>query len=176
MYDDCHSGDPPRLPPGCTCSGIPGEDHSQCPICGPQPHAKLVPITEKRSFDFSSETTPVGGPAVYVVLCPSVYVLAYTRLRLCVRVHSLTMSSGQLLRFHVWNTLPSEEDPGQDFVDVTSLTTADIDSTTAVPSLVTSTQVTDPGAYVKLSVRIIQAGVPATLQATLSVSLLLRMN
>lgn len=171
MHDDCHHGDPPAKPSGCTCSGATGGDRSECPVCAPQPHAKMVPITDKRAFDFSNV---YSGTEVYVVLCPALCVLAYTRLRLSVRVHALTMTSGQLLRFYMWNTLPSDEDPAQEFVGSTELTTADITSATTVPSLVTSALVEDPDAYVKISVRATQTSVPSTLTATLSVSLLLR--
>lgn len=171
MHDDHHHGDAPTRPPGCTCSGAPGEDHSQCPVCGPQPYAKNIAITEKRSFDFSNF---LSGMEVYVVLCPALCVLAYSRLRLCVRVHARTMSSGQLLRFFVWNALPSDEDPGQDFVESSSLITTDITSTTTAPALVTSSVVSDPGAYVKLSLRATQVSSFTPFTATLSVSMLLR--
>lgn len=172
MHDDSHHGDPPARPPGCTCSGAAGGDCSQCPVCGQQPYAKTVPVTAKRDFDFSNLG---GGQDVYVVLCPALCVLAYTRLRLSVRVHALSMSSGQLLRLHVWNTLPSDDDPAQEFVASSTLMTADITSSTTPPALVTSSA-SDPDGYVKISLRATQDSAPTSFTATLSVSLLLRMD
>jgi hypothetical protein len=127
---------------------------------------------EMRSFDFSNITMRND---VYVVLCPAVLALAYTRVRLSVRIHALTMSSGQSLQLLVWNTLPSEEDPAQDFVESSPLTSATITSTVAAPSLVTGTVGYNPVAYLKVSLYALQA--PAStppLRATLSACLLLR--
>ncbi len=176
MHDDSHHGDPPARPPGCTCSGASGGDCSQCPVCGPQPYAKSVAITEKRVFDFSDLDSTAAAGDVYVVLCPALCVLAYSRLRLSIRVHALTMSSGQLLRLIVWNTLPSDEDPTQEFVESTELSSADVDSSTGVPSLVTSHMATDPDAYVKIGLRVTQASSGTPFAAILSVNLLLRMD
>lgn len=175
MRDDSHHGDPRARPPGGPLDAAGGET-SQCPHCGLPPHAKSVPITEKREFDFSNLVSGAGAGDVYVVLCPALCVLAYTRLRLSIRVHALTMSSGQLLRFFVWNTLPSEEDPTQEFVESTALATVDIDSNTSAPSLVTSDMASDPDAYVKISVRVTQTSAGTPFTAILSVNLLVRMD
>lgn len=127
---------------------------------------------EMRSFDFSNITI---RNELYVVLCPTHRVLAYTRVRLSVRVHALTMSAGQSLGFYVWNTLPSDEDPAQEFIDPSPLTTATITSSTTAPSLVTSGTSFDPNAYLKISLRALQAPTStAPLRATLSAYLLLR--
>lgn len=173
MSDDCHRGDPPPRPPGCSCPGAPEHADLACAACAPQPHAKMVTVMEMRSFNFSNF---LSGQEVYVVLCPALCVLAYTRLRLSVRIHALTMTSGQLLRFYVWNAHPSDEDPAQEFVESTTLTTADITSAYPAPSLVTSTIAYDPDAYVKISLRATQGSSFTAFTATLSVSLLLRMD
>ena len=96
-------------------------------------------------------------------------------MHLSVRVHALTMSAGQALQFLVWNTLPSDEDPAQEFVASSTLTVATITSTTGAPSLVNSAIGVDPDAYVKISLRAVQAPTSTPpLRATLSACLLLR--
>lgn len=140
-------------------------------MCGGHPRAKSVTILDKRSFDFSSLG---GGTELYVVLCPALCVLGYSRVRLSVRVHALNMASGQSLRVIVWNTLPSDEDPTQDFVDQYSLTTAEITSSTTVPSLITDRSSSEPDAYLKVSLQATQTTAPTTFTATLSAALLLR--
>lgn len=85
------------------------------------------------------------------------------------------MSAGQSLSFYVWNTLPSDEDPAQEFIDPSALTTATITSSTTAPSLVTSGTSYDPDAYLKISLRALQAPTSTPpLRATLSAYLLLR--
>lgn len=94
---------------------------------------------------------------------------------LAYRVHALTMSAGQSLVFYVWNTLPSDEDPAQEFIGPSPLTTAPITSSTTAPSLVTSGTSYDPNAYLKISLRALQAPTSTPpLRATLSAYLLLR--
>lgn len=137
-----------------------------------KPRPQLTTIMELRSFDFSNI---IIRNDVYVVLCPAFFVLAYTRVQLSVRVHALTMSTGQSLQFLVSNTLPSDEDPAQEFVDLSPLTSATITSATGAPSLVTSATGYDPVAYLKISLRAVQAPTSTPpLLATLSACLLLR--
>lgn len=137
-----------------------------------RPRAHLATVLELRTFDFSNIRIRND---LYVVLCPAVCVLAYTRVALSVRVHALTMSAGQSLQLLVWNTLPSEEDPSQDFVESSPLTSATITSTTAAPSLVTGVMGYDPVAFLKVSLYAIQAPASAPpLRATLSACLILR--
>lgn len=131
----------------------------------------MAPILEMRSFDFSS--LPVSGSAS-VVLCPALCVLAYTRVRLSVRVHALTMSPEQLLGLIVWHTLPCDEDPLLEFDDPTPVTFAAFTAATAAPSLVTGVG-HNPAAYVKVTLLAMQARLSALpLRATLSANLLLR--
>lgn len=171
MSDNCQHGGPPAKPPGCSCSGKAEPGATGCPVCGRRPRAKSVPILDKRSFDFSNLG---GGTEVYVVLCPALCVLGFSRVRLSVRVHALNMASGQSLRVIVWNTLPSDEDPAQDFVDQYSLTSAEITSSTTVPSLLTDRSSYEPDAYLKISLQATQTSAPTAFTATLSAALLLR--
>ena len=128
---------------------------------------------EKRSFDFSN----LGGTEeLHVVLCPALCVLDFARVGLAVRVHTLTITSGQLLRFYAWGTLPSDEDPAQDFVDPTALLTLDITSSTTAPALVTTQAARDPDAFLKLSLHATQTSVPTTFRAVLSACLQLQVD
>lgn len=166
-----HGGAQPSAP-GCACLRAVGSPLSGYLVQARRPRPQMTTIMEMRSFDFSNIKTRND---VYVVLCPAFAVLAYTRVRLSIRVHALTMSAGQTLRFYVWNTLPSDEDPAQEFVESSPLTTADITSATSAPALVTGATGYDPVAYLKISVRAVQAPTAAlTLRATLSACLLLR--
>lgn len=160
-----------QRPSGCSCSDSDKPGAIECPVCDRHPRAKSVPILDKRSFDFSNLG---GGTEVYVVLCPTLCVIWYSRVRLSVRVHALNMASGQSLRVIVWNTLPSDEDPAQDFVDQYSLTSAEITSSTTVPSLLTDRSSYEPDAYLKISLQAIQTSAPTVFTATLSAALLLR--
>lgn len=139
---------------------------------GRRPRAQLTTIMELRQFDFSNIR---ARNELYVVLCPAVCVLAYTRVHVSVRVHALTMSAGQALQFLVWDTLPSDEDPAQEFVGDSTLTSATITSSTGAPALVNSAVAVDPEAYLKISLRAVQAPTSTPpLRATLSACLLLR--
>lgn len=156
------------MPPGTSdCTGVDsGSAHAPVsPMRGCRARPMVVTVFEKRSFVFS---TLSGTSELYVVLCPALPVLDYTRVKLAIRVHALTMSSGQLLRVYAWGTLPSEEDPAQDFVDSTAFLSVDITSSTIAPALVTSRATYDPDAFLKISLRATQASVPTTFLATLS--------
>jgi len=135
--------------------------------------AHFIPVMALRSFDFSNV---VARSDIDVVLDPAVRALAYRRVLLSVRVHALTMSAGQSLQLLVWNALPSDEDPAQDFVAASPLTSATITSATSAPALVTSAVGYDPDACLKVSLRVIQAPTVLPLLATLSACLLMRIG
>lgn len=111
---------------------------------------------------------------VSVVLCVAVCVLDYHRVRLAVRVHSISMpSSGQSIRFVVYGTLPSDDDPGRDFVDANTFLSVDLTQSTVAPSLITATA-TDPDAYLRIVLVAAQAPVATSFSAELSAALILR--
>lgn len=133
----------------------------------------LVPFLDKRTFNFTNVAP--GATSVNtldVVLSPALCVLGYYRVRLAVRVHSITVSSvNQAISFLAYGTLPTDEDPAVEFLTASRLLQLDLDTNTQAPSLVTATA-TDPDAYLKILIRASQ-GVAGTLSATLSASLVL---
>lgn len=164
MSPACQHGEESLVPSQCGCSAHAVAPTS--PTLGCRVRPTVVTLFEKRSFVFS---TLGGGVSLDVVLCPALPVLDYTIVKLAIRVHSLTMSAGQLLRFYAWGTLPSEEDPAQDFVDSTEFLSVDITSSTTAPALVTSRATYDPDAFLKFSLRATQTSSALTpLLATLS--------
>lgn len=159
----------------CSCGGLPPPSKCYYSVTsnpgGGLSRSRVVTLMEKRTYTFSSLS---GSAEVFVVLCPAMPVLDYSRVKLSVRVHALTMTSGQLLRFYAWGVLPSEEDPAQDFVDPTEFLSLDITSTTTAPALVTTRSAYDPDAFLKISLRATQTSAPSTFLATLSACLQLR--
>lgn len=133
----------------------------------------LVPFLDKRTFDFTNVAP--GATSVNtldVTLSPALCVLGYYRIRLAVRVHSITVSSiNQSISFLVYGTMPTDEDPKVEFLTASRFIQLDLDTTTQAPSLITATG-TDPDAYLKILIRASQ-GVIGTLSATLSASLIL---
>jgi len=170
MSPDCQQGDEHLRPSGCACSAH-AETGSPERLHGCRARPRLLTLFDKRSFEFS---TLGGSQNLYVVLCPALPVLDFNIVKLSIRVHALTMSAGQLLRFYAWGTLPSEEDPAQDFVDSTEFLSVDITSSTVAPSLATSRATYDPDAFLKISLRATQTSAPTTFQATLSGCIQLR--
>lgn len=143
---------------------------------GNVPHAALVTLFEMRRFDFTNLSAGTSSNDITVVLHPALCVVDYTQIRLAVRVHALSMSlsSAQTLSIYAYGALPSEEDPGQEFVDTsTSFLRLDIGAGTPVPGLVTASG-TDPDAYLRFVLYVAQTTTPLTLSATLSASVLLR--
>lgn len=166
MTSDCQDRVAPSRPSHCTRSdnaefeSAPANSSTGC-----RARPMVVTVFEKRSFVFS---TLGGGSQLYVVLCPALPVLDYSRVKLAIRIHALTMSAGQLLRVYAWGTLPSEEDPAQDFVDSTEFLSVDITSSITAPALVTSRATYDPDAFLKFSLQATQTSAPTTFMATLS--------
>lgn len=137
---------------------------------------KLIPFLDKRSYNLTALSAGTANNDITIVLSTAVRIMEYSWARLCVRVHSLNMSGAtpQTLRISGYGTLPSEEDPSKDFVDLTSpLVQVDITSSTTVPSLLTSTT-TAPDAYMRFELYAAQGPSIAAFSAELSACLLLR--
>lgn len=141
------------------------------PVAKLSSNATVIPFLEKRTFTFSSLS---GGAAATVVLCPAVCVRDYTRVKLAIRLHSMTMSAGQSLKIALYGTLPSEEDPGQDFDDPTEFTSVSFTSTTTAPALITTRASTDPDEFLKITLEATQTSAPTAFIAAISAVLLLR--
>lgn len=162
---DCESGVSDLEYPGVPRITLPGNNWSERAV----PGARIVPFLEKRTFTFSTLNATSTLP---VVLCPAFCVLDAYHVRINVRVHTLSMGSGQSLSLILYGTLPSEEDPSQDFnTDV--FTSLSIDSSVTAPSLVTGSG-TNPEAYLKIVLAAQQGSTTATMVATLSACLILR--
>lgn len=129
----------------------------------------IVPILEKRMFDFSY----LGSSPAYqeVVIQPHVDVGAWYRVRIVVRVHGITATSGNFT-FKLQHALPSSDD-SQEFIDATSdfLTTSAI--TDASPNIKTASA-TDPQAYLKILLRASQGTAGDALYGEFSAALILR--
>ena len=138
----------------------------------PRPRAigRIVPVLDKRTFDLSALA---GGAALEIVLCPAICVLDFARVHLSVRVHARAMAQGQRLRLTASSTLPSAEDPAQDFVEATPAIAVDVLPSTPAPGLVTG-RLGEPDAYLRIVLRATQAPTPATFVAELSACLILR--
>lgn len=109
----------------------------------------LIPVFNKQRFEYSFLG---NGGSQQMVLQPAIDVIAYDSLFLLIRVHAITIASGQSFNFKLYNTLPSEEDP-QEFTDTTATTgevlSLDVPSGTTAPKLLSASG-TSPQAFVKL--------------------------
>lgn len=137
--------------------------------------AAIIPVFERRAFDFTNITPGIASPnTVDVVLAPSICVLDFFRVRLAVRVHSITVSnSTQSISLFAFGTMPTHEDPTVEFLDSAPFLRLDLDSNTSPPSLVTATA-TDPDAYLKVIIRASMGSSSGPLRATLSACLIVR--
>lgn len=129
----------------------------------------ILPVLEKRIFELSF----LGNAATQdVVIHPAIPVYDFYRVRLLVRVHSITATTGNFV-FKLQHTLPSDQDP-QEFTDTTDfLTTASI--TNASPNIKTITG-TDPQAFLKLVLRATQGTSGNTLYGEFSAAIVLGVN
>jgi hypothetical protein len=112
----------------------------------------MLPVLEKRTFEFGYLA---NGTSQDVVIHPAVDVSNFYRVRIVVRIHSLSIGSGGgKFIFKLQHTLPSESDP-QEFTNSSSdfLTMADI--TSSSPNIQTGTA-TDPQAFLKIILRATQ--------------------
>lgn len=130
----------------------------------------IIPILEKRVFEFGY----LGTSGIQdVVIHPAVDVSSYYRVRLLVRIHSITATTGNF-KFILNNTFPSEQDP-QEFTDATNtfLTTSNI--TTGTPNIFyIAASSTDPQAFLKVILRATQGTSGNTLYGEFSAALLVR--
>ena len=106
----------------------------------------IIPVLDKRIFEFSFLGT---SGTQDVVLQSAIDVSSFYRVRLLVRVHSITATTGNFA-FKLLHTLPSDSDPqeftissgGSEFLTLTGITSAS-------PNIKTATA-TDPQAFLKL--------------------------
>jgi hypothetical protein len=159
------------MTPTCRCSRAPDPmAMTVSPAASRHPRARVIPFLEMRSFSFSSLN---GTTSQTIILLPYLCVLQYTRLMLVARLHSSTMTSGQTLKFSVQGTMPTADDPSQDFVESTEFISVSFTSASSAPAL-SSRSATDPHEFVRLSLVATQTSVSSTFLATLSACLVLR--
>lgn len=132
-------------------------------------NANLIPLFDKRRFDFSFLTSTGTHQ---VILASALELVQYKSVFLMIRVHEITISAGQSFLFTLDNTLPSDEDP-QEFTDTTaSILSVSVSSGTTAPKLLSGSG-TNPLAFGKLVLTVAQGGTGGTpLYAELSASLL----
>lgn len=122
----------------------------------------LIPVFNKQRFEFSFLGT---SGSQQVVLQPAIDVIAYDSLFLLVRIHSITITTGQSFNFKLYNTLPSEEDP-QEFTDTTAgsgqVLSLDVPAGTTAPKLLSASG-NSPQAFVKLVFTANQNGTGGTI-------------
>ncbi len=132
-------------------------------------HSSLVPIISKQRFDY---TFLSGTTFQQVTLAAALDLVSYKSVFLMVRVHRISLSSGQTFVFTLENTLPSEEDP-QEFTDSSSpILSVTVPSGTSAPKLLSGNG-TDPLAFGKLVLTANQGSSSGTpMYAEMSVCLL----
>lgn len=157
--------------PTCGCSRTPNPMAMAANSSASRhPRALVVPFLEMRSFSFSSLN---GTTSQTIILVPALCVLQYTRIMLVARLHASTMTSGQSLKFSVYGTMPTADDPSQDFVDSSEFIGISFTSSSAAPALA-SRATTDPAEFVRLTLVATQTSAIAPFLATLSACLVLR--
>lgn len=129
----------------------------------------IIPILDKRVFEYGY----LGASPAFqeVVIHPAVDITAYYRVKLLVRVHSISATTGNF-QFRFYNTFPSEQDP-QEFTDATAVGSA-ISITTASPNIVVANSTTDAQAFLKIVLRASQGTANNTLYGEFSAALLCR--
>lgn len=128
----------------------------------------IIPVMEKRVFEFGFLGT---AGTQDVVIHPALDVSDFFRVRLIVRVHSISATTGNF-NFKFQHTLPSEQDP-QEFTDSTADFMATGAITTASPNIKTVTS-TDPQGFLKLILRATQGTSGNTLYGEFSAVVVLR--
>ena len=119
----------------------------------------IVPVFEKIRLEYSYLTP--GGAFESVRLARDINTSPFYRVQLIIRVHSLTISSGQSFSFALVNTLPSDVDP-REFSDPTAggfLTVGISGGSPPTPPTIVSGSATDPGAFLKLTMTATQGTV-----------------
>lgn len=130
----------------------------------------IIPILEKRTFEYGY----LGAAATQdIVLHPAVDVTSYFRVKLMVRIHAITASTGNF-QFRFFNTFPSEQDPAE-FTEVAAAGSA-ISISAASPNIVVANTTTDTMAFLKIVLRATQVTASTTLYGEFSAALLLREN
>lgn len=131
----------------------------------------LIPVMARRRLDYSHLG---GGASQSITIEPALSTCGYSVLQLFVRVHERNMVSGQSFVFGLYFTLPSDDDP-REFTKASTLGTLSVTSASpaAAPGLV-DTELTSPGAYLKIVLTASQTSVPTPLYAELSAVAMLR--
>lgn len=128
----------------------------------------IIPILEKRVFEYGF----LGNAATQdVVIHPAVDVTSFYRVKLVVRIHSITATTGNF-KFLMYNTFPSEQDP-QEFTDTVTAITTGTAITTASPTIF-SAGFTDTQAFIKIVLRATQGTSGNTLYGEFSAALQVR--
>ncbi len=137
----------------------------------------VVNMLDRKRFEFSYLA---GSATQSVILVPVIEACGYGYVALFARVHARSMAAGQSLVFSLYNILPSDED-AREFVETDGtggpLSLVDLTITSALPTAVPGIYYTSSksvGPYLKLGLSAIQAAIPATFYA--EISLLLHMR
>ena len=131
--------------------------------------AKVITLHGKRRFDFSFLA---GSDSREVVIRRALPVIPYYYTMILVRVHQIDVQGGSFA-YHVYNTLPSPQDP-QEFTDPNFISlTITIDSTNAAGDLETNTDAQD-GPFFKIALTATQGTTGQRLYAELSAALYCR--
>jgi hypothetical protein len=133
----------------------------------------IIPILSKQRFEYSFLGTTASQ---IVTLQPAIEAISYDRVTLLIRVHRISITSGQSFLFALRSTLPSEEDP-QEFTDTTAggdIAPVTISSTATAPSLQSATATAIPP-FLKFILTVSQGTTSgATLYGEFSAALLMR--
>lgn len=135
----------------------------------------LIPLFPKSKFDFTFLT---GTSTQITVIAPAVDLIQFKSLLLLIRIHRVTLTSGQSLVLSLLNTLPSDEDP-QEFTDAgTPITTLTIATGAGAPTPGTLLSATgsSPQAFGKLILTAVQVSTGSPLYVEMSGCLLGRPN
>ncbi len=122
----------------------------------------VVPVFDKLRLDY---TYLAMNASESVRLISSIPVAAFYHVRLIIRIHALTISSGQSFGFSLVNTLPSDHDP-REFSDTSTgagnpFLTVTINSSSPSPPTIVMGNATDPGAFLKLTMTATQGATPS---------------
>lgn len=138
----------------------------------------LIKALGRRRFDFGFLA---GSASQSVTLLPIIDSCEYNFVSIQARVHQRSMASGQSLNFHLYNTLPSDED-GREFIETEQLTAVPLPLLTltltsdlpfGVPGISYNNS-SNPGPYLKLVLTATQASSPSNFYIETSALVLMR--
>jgi len=131
---------------------------------------RVIRLVPKSTYEFSSLG---AGAQTTIALAQRVDVSQYTELTLMVRTHEVNIPSGSgMLTVRAVADGHTDEEPGQFFMDGTSLGDADIDANTTAPGYDTVSLAAGSGAMISILLIAAQdASQVIDLEATISVDL-----